>query len=178
MAACGSGSCAGQQGRSPSPSSQEVPLDSAALEGLRNLPCFLLPVPQPPREQPGHTHHDTLTLSHFTERRAFPGACPWTQLAAQVTRAGRTYLCRPPPRPGGRWLPTPAKWLAAHSPKCPGSPWHPGAGQRRPLPSACLQAEGKEREEEKEAVTVEKMQTHHARPSSVSEETCGRFMAK
>lgn len=56
---------------------------------------------------------------------------------------GLTYLCMPLLHPGGRWLPAPAKWLAAHLPRCPAAPWRPGAGKMQPPPSACLQARGR-----------------------------------
>lgn len=131
---------------------------------LRNPALFpaLCLARQPPEKQPQAPGRRQTAPSRFTETAG-----------RQASWAGRTYLCRPPPRRGGRWPPTPAKWLAARPPKCPASPWHPGAGQRRPPPSACLRAESKGREEGKEAVTAEKTQTHDGKPGSVSGETCG-----
>ena len=99
--------------------------------------CSAAPAPFPshcalfhslPPSSPGHAGDDRRTLPCFFERRTLSSACQRRPRAAQVSWAGRTYLCRPPPRRGGRWLPTPAKRLAARSLKCPASPWRPAAG--------------------------------------------------
>lgn len=113
-----------------------------------------------PENSPRETEDDRWILSHLMERRALSGTCQHRQLAAQVSSAGSTYLCRPPLRRGGRWLPTPAKWPAAHPPRCPASPWRSGAGQRQQPPSACLQAESKGREEE--AMRVQKRRSSNS----------------
>ena len=137
------------------------------LETSSPLPSRHAWLGSPPESSPRDVEDDRLTLSHLTERRALSGTCWRRQPAAQVSPAAGTYLCRPPPHPGGRWLPTPAKWPSARSPKRPASPWRPGAGRRQPPPSACLQAESKGREEDKQAVTVKEMQTCKWKQGSV-----------
>lgn len=71
---------------------------------------------------------------------------PETHTRADSHQEG-SYLCTPLPHPGGRWPPAPARWLAAHPPRCPAAPWQPEAGKMPWRPSACLQAGGGERRE-------------------------------
>lgn len=141
-----------------------MPVCKASLKNPAPFPAQCAWSGSFPENSPRDPEDDRLLLSHLMERGALSGTCQRRQLAAQVSSAGRTYLCRPPPRRGGRWLPTPAKWLAARPPKCPVSPWRPGAGQRRLPPSACLQAESRGREEE--AMRVEERQSSDQGPPS------------
>lgn len=97
---------------------------------------------------------------------------PKTHTRADSHQEG-SYLCMPLLHPGGRWPPAPARWLAAHSPRCPAAPWHPGAGKMPRPPSACLQAGGGERRER--PCHSGEIRIHSSEPRSV----CwahGRFM--
>lgn len=164
----------GPHGWRTSPSSRRSPLGHTGRRGLLENPCSLFPSHDAwsgslPATSPRDPEGDRLIPSHLMETGASPGTHQGRQLAAQVCSAGRTYLCRALPRQGGRWPPAPAKWPAAHHPRCPASPWRPGAGQRQLSPSACPQAENKGREGEAVRGREREAQTRGKQ--------CGRFIS-
>lgn len=122
------------------------------------------------RAAPRDTEDDTLTPPHLTDRRALSGTCQWRQLAVQVSLAGKHLPLQAPLRPGGRWLPALPNVALCSPSEMPSVSMAPWSWAGRPRPSACLQAENKGREGDKQTVTVEETQAHSGKRGSISGE--------